>query len=197
MIKKYNGAESKKAEYSVGEPLPRGAYICKIMSAETLDYSWGQVVKLSVDVAEGEYKDFFAAKYRNDTNGNKKWKGTFRITVPDDSRNSQYKDSEKRAFDNFMFALEDSNRGYHFDWDERKLKGLLIGLMWRNKEWEMDGNTGWTTEASHCLSISDVRDGNFKLPKDKPLKNNNSTNYPAPNSLDIVDDGSSDDDLPF
>ncbi len=69
-----------------------------------------------------------------------------------------------------MFAFEDSNDGFHWDWDEKKLKGLTVGALFRNKEWEYNGQTGWTTECCELIPAQDVRDNSFRMPKDKPLK---------------------------
>ena len=43
-------------------------------------------------------------------------------------------------------------------------------MLWRNKEWEKDGSTGWTTEACACTSVEEIRSKKFRVPKDRPLK---------------------------
>ena len=58
-----------------------------------------------------------------------------------------------------------------------------------------NGNTGWATECCAVTTAQDVRDGNFKMPKDKPLKKANTTSaYPAATFTTVDDDDS---DLPF
>lgn len=167
MIKPYNGA--KAAKFVSREPLPRGGYVLKIISAKAEDYDWGQVLILAIDVCEGEHKGFFERDYKANTNEDKKWRGTYRINVPNEG--SQYFASQQKSFNNFIACVEESNSGYHWDWDESKLKGKLIGGLWRNKEWEMNGKTGWTTECCSVTDIASIREGNFKLPADKPLAN--------------------------
>lgn len=76
----------------------------------------------------------------------------------------------KRAFGNAVWSIEASNPGYHWDWDETKLKGKLVGVLFRNREWEMNGNTGWTTECCALTDVDDIRQGKYRQPKDKPLK---------------------------
>lgn len=189
MIKQYNGA---KAEQSVAaERLPAGAYVAKIMGAEVVSYSWGEQLVISFDIAEGEHKDFFAADYRRNTNADKKWRGTYRATIPDE--NNQYFDGQRRTFNNIMFALEESNNGYRFDWDEKRLKGLLVGIIMRDEEWEYNGKTGWRTSCCKLVKISDVREGNIRLPEPKPLKN--STTQQSETASDAPALGA--DDLPF
>ena len=200
MIKKDTGQKAEKAVSN--QPLPAGGYVAKIKSAKIEDYSWGSVVVIAFDIAEGDFKGFFKKQFDANPNEDKKWKGTYRLTVPDES--SQYFESNRKTFNNFIYALEDSNDGYHYDCDEKKFKNKLIGVLFRNREWEMNSNSGWTTECGAVTDIAAIRDGSFKPLKDKPL--NNST--PAPSGSapltsndanDILDnDGSgSDDDLPF
>lgn len=190
MINHYNGFKAEKI--TGNRALPAGGYIVKILSAKTEDYSWGQVVVVSFDVAEGEYKDFFATQYRNNQNEDKKWKGTLRLTVPDEK--SPYYDSNKSKFNNFIFALEDSNKGYHFDWDETRFKGKMFGALFRDREWEFGGRTGWTTECAGSCTVEDIRNEDYKLPAPKPLNNP----APATSSSSIEGLGDEDDDdLPF
>lgn len=174
-----------------GEPLPAGGYVAKIMNAEVKEYSWGEVLVISFDIAEGEYKDFFATQYRENTNEDKKWKGNFRLTVPQES--NQYYDSQKRTFGNCLACIEESNSGYRWDWDEAKLKGKMVGVLFREREWEWDGKSGITTECSAFSSVDDIRNGNFKTPKPKLL---NKATANTNNTTDFTEiDGS--DDLPF
>lgn len=42
-------------------------------------------------------------------------------------------------------AVEESNPGFHFDWDEKKLKDKVAGCLFRSEEWAFNGRTGWTT----------------------------------------------------
>lgn len=174
-----------------GEPLPAGGYVAKIMNAEVKEYSWGEVLVISFDIAEGEYKDFFATQYRENTNEDKKWKGNFRLTVPQES--NQYYDSQKKIFGNCLACIEESNSGYHWDWDEAKLKGKMVGVLFRNFEWEMNENTGWSTECGTFVGVDDIRNGNFWQMKDRPLKNKQAEAKPVETMFEEIDD----DDLPF
>ena len=58
--------------------------------------------------------------YRANTSDNKKWRGNYRINIPNE--NNQYFDSQRKSFNNLIACLEETNAGYHFDWDETKLK---------------------------------------------------------------------------
>ena len=91
MIKSYNGFKAERT--TTRETLPAGGYVAKIMDASVIDYDWGSVLKIDFDIAEGEHKGFFAADYRANTNDDKKWRGCYRINIPNES--NQYFDSQK------------------------------------------------------------------------------------------------------
>ena len=191
-MKAFNGLEIKKS-VSASEPLPAGGYVAKILNAKVEKYSWGEVLVISFDIAEGEYKDFFSKQYKENTREDKKWKGNFRLTVPQES--NQYFDSQKRTFGNAIWAIEESNPGYHWDWNEAALKGKMVGVLFRNFEWAMDdGRSGWSTECCTFVSVEDVQTGNFKHPKDKPLKRKES--YSSNQFSEMVEIDSTED-LPF
>lgn len=182
-MKAFNGFEAKK-QGGEREKLPAGGYVAKIMNAEEISYSWGSVLLISFDVIEGEYKDFFRRDYQENTNEDRKWRGTYRLTIPRDD-GSEKDEWTKRTFGNAIWAIEDSNRGYTWDWNEAGLKNKTVGVLFRNREWEMSGNTGWTTECCKLTSVDDIRNGKFKMPKDKPLENK-----PADSFADITKDDS-------
>ena len=166
-MKAFNGFEAKKS--ASREVVPAGGYVGKILNAEEITYSWGSVLLISFDITEGKYKDFFARDYKAQDREDKKWRGTLRLNVPKDD-NTEQDGWTKRTFGNAMWAINESNPGYSWDWNETGLKGKSVGFLFRNREWEMNGNTGWTTECCALASVEDVRNGAFKMPKDKPLK---------------------------
>lgn len=172
-MKQFSGFEAKKSA-GARELLPAGGYVAKILNAEEVSYDWGNVLLISFDILEGQYKDFFATDYHNQDREDKKWRGTFRLNVPKDD-GSEKDGWTKRTFGNSIWSVEASNPGYHWDWNEATLKGKIVGVLFRNREWEMNGNTGWTTECCALTSVDDIRQGKFRQPKDKPLKSNNMT----------------------
>lgn len=201
-MKRYSGFEAKKT--TTRELLPAGGYVAKIMGAEELHYGWGDVVLISFDILEGEYKDFFARDYRAQDREDKKWRGTYRLSEPKDDGTE--KDSwTKRTFNNAVAVLEESNTGYHWDWtpiergDFSQLKGNAVGVLFRNKEWAIEGKTGWTTECCALTAVDDIRESRFKMPKDKPLQSAQRSSKPL-TAETLLDEGGeivSDDDLPF
>lgn len=166
-MRPFNGykAERKTAR----EILPVGGYVAKILNAKEIEYTWGSVLEISFDICEGDYRDFFAADYRGNTDENKKWRGNYRLNVPKDD-GSEKDGWTKNTFNGAMWAIEESNPGYRWAWDETTLKGKTVGVIFRNKEWEYEGKTGWTTEAGILDTVENIRSGKFKSLKDKPLK---------------------------
>ena len=76
MIQKPNRYDNVQAGYS--ERLPIGGYVLKILDTRIENYSWGDVLILRFDVAEGDHAGFFQMNF-NDQLENRKWKGTYRI----------------------------------------------------------------------------------------------------------------------
>lgn len=197
-MRQFNGYKPTKPVSN--EPLPAGGYVAKILKAECIGEAPNERLVLSFDIFEGQYKDFFADQYRNNRNEDRKWKGTFTIWLP--KENGTDKDEwTKKTFNSSMWAIEDSNAGYHFNWDETTLKGKTVGVLFRNKEWAMNGRTGWTTECGELESVTNVREGKFKMPKDKPLpqksdaQNAFASGGEYPSFVEV--NGALDEDLPF
>jgi hypothetical protein len=66
-----------------------------------------------------------------------------------------------------MEAFEESNSGYHWNWDEQTLKGKKIGGLFNIREYEKDGKVRSATNLAQLVSVKTIKDGTFKLPEDK------------------------------
>jgi hypothetical protein len=196
-MRKVNNWENVKAA-TERVKLPVGGYIVNIMGAKVVEFDGkdgGKFEKLeiSIDIAEGEFKDFYANDYRSQQSEDKYWKGVLGQYSPKDdgSENDEWTKSSLKAL---IGAIEDSNPGYHWDWDETKLKGKKVGCIFRNKEWEFNGTTGFTAKPFKFISVEKIKTGNYRLPKDKLLNNSTATadTSSASSYQDIPDD-----DLPF
>lgn len=197
MIKGFNDFE-KVQGYQDRQQLPVGGYVMRIMGAEVKENRVGQYVQVSMDVAEGQYKDFFANDYRaqDGSQRGKVWHCNYLLNVPNDD-GSERDGWTKRKFKTFTEALEASNDGYHFDWDESKFKGLMIGGLFNLREWRTnEGQRGKSTNLAQVCSVDKIRNGRFKLPKDQLLSDDSaetSTSGTASGGFTVVHD----DDLPF
>lgn len=169
MIKQFGDYATTEA-YGDYATLPKGGYVLKIMGVSQKTNSLGAYLQIGMDIAEGEYKDFFAEQYKNDTRSEKKWGCNFLLSIPKDD-GSEKDGWTKRSFKTFTTALEDSNKNYHFDWDENKFKGLLIGGLFNEREYNKnDGSIGKSTNLAKVCAAEKIRKGDYKLPDDKLIE---------------------------
>ena len=196
-MKPFNNWESVKAP-SVRESLPEGGYICVIKNAEVRQTVTGsEMLAISFDIAEGEYKGFYLNDYRAQQREDKYWAGVIRYFLPKED-GSEKDDFTKSRFKAFINAIEDSNPGYHWDWDETGLKNNKIGMITRNEEWEYNGNSGFKVRPFMFIDTGRIKEGKYKLPDTKYLNGGQPAGQAAeqtkPDNFSAVDD---DDDLPF
>jgi hypothetical protein len=205
MIRKPNNWETVR-EFTEREKLPLDAYVCRVKGVriDVYDATSAQLV-IQFDITEGEYADFYKREYAANTMENKKFKGVLRVWLPKDD-GSQNDEWTKSTFKGMVTSFEKSNPGYVWNWDEKSLVGRMVGILFRNEEWEYDGKTGWAVRPFRAISVDSVRSGNFTLPKDKPLKDKASGGYgesydsfatPSGGSSDFVMLDDSDAQLPF
>lgn len=143
------------------EKLPVGGYVITIKSVKYEDNSAkgrADNIIFAFDIAEGEYKGYYAKRFEADTNEDKKWKGTYRLSVPTDdgSQNDGY---AKSRFKGFMTSVEESNPGYKWNWDEQTLKGKLVGAAVGEINTEIDGKAITYTAMRYAVSVDSVRKG--------------------------------------
>ena len=201
-MKPFKNYESTQT-FSSRPTLPAGGYVCKIMNAEEKVYKSSKgkndtfsKLEISFDIIEGEYSGFFASDYRSQQNEDKKWKGVLRMSVPSDD-GTEMDEKIKSMFKTNITAIEESNSGYHWDWNEKALKGLVVGCLFQSQEWEWEGKSGWKSQPYGFIDAEKIRSGDFKVPKPKPLKNGGKS-VPAQASSAMSDFTEvSDSDLPF
>ena len=177
MIRRPNNWNEVK-EFSDRQKLPLGAYVSKVKRATVQANEFGEQLCILFDIVEGEFSGFFNDDFKNNTSENKKWKGVLRLFIPKDD-GSEKDEWTKSTFKGMVTAFEKSNPGYKWNWDENSLAGKLIGILFRNEEWEYDGKTGWAVRPFRAISVDSVRSEDFTLPKDKPLKKKNDFGYSA------------------
>jgi hypothetical protein len=175
--------------------LPAGGYVVKIMDVAVAKWPSGDpCFDISIDIAEGDYKDFYANDYRAQTSDNKWWRGTFRITPPDDNA----PEWQNNRFWDFICAVEDSNPGFRFSGEETdltkaKFAKKVLGALFRREETRpnADGKTFWNTKMFRCLPAEKIRNGEFRIPKDKATTSGSAT------FTEVTVEDSESDDLPF
>ncbi len=187
-------------------PLPPGGYICKIMDIkEGVTRNGYEAIFISLDIAEGPYKDYFADRYRSDTRSDKKWGCVVtQLTYTTDGTNST-----NRFFKGFITCVEKSNNGFFVQWGDRFcscFKGKSVGASFGREEFSgSDGSPHFTTRFRNFYTVDRIKEG-IKIPEDKLLENHLPAPAPTPNpapasapanDLSDFEDVISADDLPF
>ena len=152
IIKDFDKIEAKGMDDFRG--LPIGAYECVIMDARVNhnEQSGKDTFKVSVDIASGEFKDYFRKMYENDTRIDRKWNNNA-------IRYLAYKGDNVAFFKGFIKTIENSNIGYTWDWDETKLKGKKVCGVFQYEEYEkQDGTKGIKVRLSKFRSLDKLKD---------------------------------------
>lgn len=150
-----------------GAKLPEGAYICKIMKVEEVEGTNGNsdYWKVYFDIAEGEFANYYADKYKADDRNDKKWSGVTTVWMVNEKADKEKQDWTQRRLDTILKAIEDSNEGYTFDWDEKKLKNKLFGGVFVYEIY--NGHTFAKLYDSGICSVDDIKNGTYYTPKAK------------------------------
>lgn len=184
-MKKIENFEEIKASCDF-DSLKPGGYVCTLMEAK--DESDKEYLKVSFDVAEGEFADY----YRNLYKAMNFWGGVFIRS---------YKEKALSMFKGFIKAVEESNVGYVWNWDESTLKGKKVGLILQEEEYVPTGGTHAGELRTRLIvqkvvNVETIKSGNFKVPELKKLDKYTAptvqTQPTAPQPVNI-----SNDDLPF
>jgi len=191
----YKNFEAKQSKGFLTVP-PAGAYVAEIKNVnviEPTDRNPRTVLELIVDISEGEYTHRYKDLFDENKNrfGDANYRGTFRITVPTE-QDDEEDNWIKRKFEDQMFAIQESNPGYAWDWDEKKLKMKKVGISVRNRIYEYGGKTRSTTEIGRLEIVQDVRDG-----KIKPMKDRDQTQGKTADSAQGFTDVSDDTETPW
>lgn len=181
----YNEAEAKIP--GEGTTLPAGGYICKIAQAkEATSQNGNNMIVLLMDIAEGEFKDFYRNKFDANTAQDKKW--------PNAATYRQLTEGKGVPFlKGLLTSIEASNTGYspikNGEIDLQSLKGKLVGAVFGEEEFIADdGEVKTFVKISRPISAQRIKDNDFKVPAVKKA---------APQTFSTISESVTDDDLPF
>ena len=152
IIKDFDKVEAKGMDDFRG--LPIGAYECVIMDARVNhnEQSGKDTFKVSVDIASGEFKDYFRKMYENDTRIDRKWNNNA-------VKYLSYTGDNVAFFKGFIKTIENSNVGYTWDWDETKLKGKKVCGVFQYEEYEkQDGTKGIKVRLNKFRSLDKLKE---------------------------------------
>lgn len=151
------------------ENLPAGGYICEIKkAAEKPNRNGGSHIEVLFDIKDGEHAGWFEKDYRAQNREDKFWRGIYNQNVPNENGSSY--EMQLKFLKSFVNAVEESNPGYHWDWNEAGLKGKKIGVIFGEREkLSGKGRVYTVTNAAKVVSVKDIENGNFEIPEKKLL----------------------------
>lgn len=156
-----------------------GGYICVITAVQ--DVPEKEYLRVEYDIADGQYKGHYKSLYDNAGF----WGGNFV---------KSYKQKALPFFKAFLTAVGNSNSGFKFNDDENTLKGKFVGLVLGEEEYKAnDGSVKTRLYVSEIHSISKIKNGEFKVPSIKKLKQEPVSTESREDDFMPVED----DDLPF
>lgn len=193
MIRKPEGYETAPV-YGAGdfETVTPGGHICRIRAVKEEISNGNRQLVIAFDLAEmdaqaGYYAKQYSQRLSSDVNA--KWPGVHRQGV--DGKSTPF-------FKGLITAIERSNPGYLWDWDENSLKGKLFGGVFGREEYMgTDGKPRWSCKVRAVRSIEGIDE--VPVPEDKPLQQTQQPSYggyaaPAPQRSGAGIDAT---DLPF
>ena len=161
--------------------LPAGIYGVKITNV--VDVPEKEYLEVYCDITKGEFANYF--------------KALTDAGLRDTSKHIRsYKSNALPFFKAFITAVEKTNQGYTWDWDEKKLIGKNVIAVFGDEEYlDNDGNVKVASRLVEFRSLEAFQQGRIKVPELKKL----------PESERMVESGSanlqplelSDDELPF
>lgn len=186
-----------------GNKLPAGAYEVKIIKAEDVD----NALCILFDISSGEYKNYFHKKFDSDRENypeNAKYKGVYRMYYPQKGDSKERIEASKRRRKTVLKTINDTNNlniDFTKEWDGAALKGAVVGMIFRDKEYDYNGHHGFSAQPYGVISAEDLKNGNYTIPDpyylDKPA-DTGSSGASGYNDVDsYLVDSEDDDDLPF
>lgn len=150
------------------ERLPAGGYVIRI--TEIQDEPAKQYLRVTYDIAEGEYKDHY------------------KDSDADHVRSHQfirsYKDTALGMFKAFTKAIDESNGTNYTEQvekglNEAQLTGKVLGVLIGEEEYNTDrGETRTGLKVRSCIPAERVRRGDFTVPAIKRLKEEDASGIP-------------------
>ena len=186
----YKGFEAKKNGGFLELP-PVGAYVAEIQNvrslpADPLNNRERDVIELMMEITEGNYAGRYMEFYKDQKErfgDSVKYKGVFRLTAPNDDD----EDWRKRTFEGNLWCVEQSNPGYTWDWDEKKLKGKKVGISVRERLYTYNDKERITTEIAKFETVDDVRNGKVKPMKARDQRNKGSASEDSTDGENFTD----------
>ena len=151
-IENWNEIEAKGMDDF--KALPIGAYECKIINAvENHNEESGKTtLKVMVDIASGEYKDYFKKRYDSNTAIDRKWDNNATKFLAFEGENISF-------FKGFITIVENSNVGYKWNWEESTLRDKkLVGVFQYEEYKKQDGTKALKVRLTKFRSLDKLKE---------------------------------------
>lgn len=193
--KNYNNTQG----YDEFEALQLGGHICKIMNVKEQKSSTGKdMIVISLDIAEGEQKDYYKKMFQKDTRpiAEKKWGCVVYQLIEDKDGNTN------RGFKTFINSVQKSNKGFDEKniWDENfceYFKDKLIGGVFGREQYRnQNGELKWSTKCIAFRDIDTIKKG-VAIPEDRYLNDSQPGKASMFEGFESLQPAPDEDDLPF
>lgn len=165
-------------DFSEIASLPVGPQPCKITNVE--DVTAKSYLKVEFEIVSGPFKGWYTSLQERTGN----WYGTL---------NRSYKDAALGFFKAFITAVEKSNPGYKWDWNEKSLIGKYVVANYREEESVYNGELQTRVRPFEFRSVQAYKDGEIKEPAKKTLTEaEKKLLAPKTETMDVIED-----ELPF
>ena len=151
-INNWNEVEAKGMEDF--RAMKIGAYECVIKEAgvHTNEQSGKKTFRVAVDIASGEFKNYYQQRYDSNTSMDKKWDNNAVRYLAFEGDNVAY-------FKGFITAVENSNPGYKWNWEEETLVNKKIGGIFLYEEYEnQEGKRNVKVRLNKFRSLDKLKD---------------------------------------
>ena len=164
-----------------GEFKPLPAMIAGVRITKVVDVPEKEYFEVYCDIVKGEYAGYF--------------KALTDAGLKDTSRHIRsYKANALPFFKAFITAVEKTNPGYKWDWDEQKLVGKNVIAVFGQEEFlDNEGNVRVTTRVQEFRSLEAFNEGRIKVPELKKLPESEKPVQETSANLPEISDA----DLPF
>lgn len=151
-----------------------GGYICRIQ--KVTDVFDKEYLKIEFDIADGEFKGYYRDLYNRFGN----WTGNYC---------QSYGNNSLPFFKALITAIEKSNNGYKFDFNEHTLAGKYVGFVFGEEEYiNPSGEVKTRVKPTLARSVEAIRNKDFSVPELKRLESPQ-TGYGGDGFVPVDDDG--------
>lgn len=157
--------------------LPAGGYVCRILNVGVDSTQNGSTfIKLQIDIQEGKYAAHFTKLWNASKNSQykRKWKGVYKIFLPVNHGDAEKYKKAIAFYKGQVNSITRSNGmpelNMEAGYDPDVFKGKLVGVLFREVEYDIDGKKGTFTEPAFLTDAAKIRSGDFQIPEMRRLQ---------------------------